>query len=83
MKERKKERQKDMGLKLMSKPDVITVSGVMYPHLSKKILNDLQNFQQQKLVFKLNYFKEKKSIYLFIKENVAINTTTNIKFIFS
>ena len=42
-KERKKERkkevvgeQKDMGQKLVSKPDVISMSEVIYPYVSKK-----------------------------------------------
>ena len=40
--ERKKQKKKHMGLKFVSKRDVISLSGVMYPYVNK-ILHNSQN----------------------------------------
>ena len=78
--------QRDMGKKLVSRPDVMSLSGVMYPYVFTKSFNTTQKtFNNLNLVNKFTYFVLRKFIYLFIylfiKENVAINTITNIKLI--
>ena len=57
-----------MGKKFVSKPDVMSSSGVMYPYVCKKtFLQDAQNFQQQKSCQWINlFFFLNLSIYLLI-----------------
>ena len=58
-----------MDQKFVSKPNVISMSDVLHPYLSKKIFyQDSQNLQQLKSCQLVNlfYFK-KKFVYLFIR----------------
>ena len=42
--------QKDMDLKLVSKPDVMLSSGVMYPYVSKKFLTQFSKPSATKIL---------------------------------
>ena len=49
-------KKKDMGKKLVSEPDVMSSSGVMYPYVSKKILTQLTKHSANKIfVNKVTY----------------------------
>ena len=53
----------------------------MYPYASKAFSLGSQNLELLKSIKLTNFIEEK--IYLFIKENAAINTIINIKLILS
>ena len=82
-KERKRGKENDM--KLVSKPNVMSLSGVTYIYVSKRSLNQThRTFSKWNLVNKSTYFiLRKKTVYLcaylFIYENVAINLIINIE----
>ena len=72
-----------MGLKLLSKANVMSMSGVLNRDGSKKIMGVQRTFSNWNLLNMLTCFTlSKRSVYIFIKENVAINIITNIKLIF-
>ena len=79
------EKQKDMRWKLVSKTDVMLLSGVIYPYVSEIFYTTHKTLSNYNFVNKsTNFILTEKSLYLFIYlRKRAINTISKIKLILS